>query len=179
MFPKRKLIFWLAIVISIIVGLYGLLTNRMVIFIPYAVINPILFAAITSLKIFENIRGKLERLGAVIIFINIPGSLYLHDLGIQYDVPLHFAVGFIIFSALNYMMPLLLNNQSWNPVANVFLVIIAGLIFEGIQKSSDTLFGTKLFFDASQPIGLDFAIDITMNTLGALTAAILKTKQAS
>lgn len=149
-----------------------MLTNQMVIFIPYVFINPALFFTVTSLKIFEPVKQKLETLGAIALLINIPGSIYLHDLSIQYDIPLHFAAGWIAFFAINSAMPLLIKNVRWTPAAGIFLVIAGGLALEGIQKLSDIIFGTQLFFDVRQPAALDFTIDVLMNALGALTAAM-------
>jgi len=54
------------------------------------------------------------------------------------------------------------------------LVTFVGLfVWEGVQFSSDKLFGTRLFFDVAQPIQIDFTEDILFGFAGLLVALLL------
>lgn len=158
------------------------------IWIPYAFINPAIFFLSRGVyEAFPNVRrrvtkewvGNLERLGVGLFLINIPGSLYLHGLGIQYDRFLHFtaaAFGFLIaFLVLSPLFTRLPDKKDMPKALTISgLVTFVGLfVWEGIQFSSDRLFGTLLFHDAVQPIALDVTEDILFGFAGMLIALLL------
>lgn len=169
---KHSPIFWIALAASLITGIYGFTAGMGTIAIPYILLNPLVFFWITSWEKFAPIKRSLEVLGALIIFLNIPGSVYLHQLGIQYDIILHFFVSFVIFQVAYLILPILLNDPRMPRTTAAYITIIGGLAFEGAQKLSDTLFGTQLFFDVAQPITLDFALDILTDILGTVVGVI-------
>ena len=171
---SRSLIFWMGLVASILAGIYGLYINRPIIYIPYGLINPALFILLTRTNAFSPIRKKLELLGAFALLLNIPGTLYLHSLPIQYDIPLHFFIGWIVFEGLSLIFPILFKRKIGYPIL-VGTVFLGGLLFEGFQNGLDILVGTNLATDLIQPKWLDFLFDITMNALGALAGAFIKT----
>lgn len=174
---RHSKIFWVAIAASLFAGVIGLAQQRAVIYIPYLLINPLLFFGITSIKIFEPVRRKLEIIGSIALLINIPGSLHLHSLPIQYDIPLHFAMGILIYLALSCVLPIILKNRP-SALTLILIVFLGGVLLEGIQKISDLIFGTMLSFDVVQSNWADILLDILMNVLGAI-AAIKFSKPAS
>lgn len=176
-------LFTLTIILSVVGGIFGLITNQMVIFIPYAIINPALmiaFASLRKIKFVENItlpswQEKVKLLSIITIVINLPGSIYLHRMGIQYDIPLHIMSSFLMFLIFSLIYPIifyLIKRQM--PSKKILLltafivIVIGGLAFEGFQKLTDVIFGTHLFFDVVQPIGEDFKTDLLMNLIGAV-----------
>lgn len=169
---RHSPIFWVAISVSLITGIYGVITARGVVAIPYAFINPLVLFLITSWKKFEPIKRHLEVLGGLIVFLNIPGSVYLHGLGIQYDIVLHFFVSFVSLQAVYLILPLLLNNPKIPRTTAAIVTVVGGLAFEGIQKLSDLLFGTNLFFDVAQSSRMDFVIDVLTNILGTTVGVV-------
>ena len=169
---RHSPIFWVALFSSLATGIYGFITNQEVLAIPYTFINPSLLFLITSLKKFESVKRRLEILAALVIFLNIPGSVYLHRIGFQYDIILHFFVSFAAFQTAYLILPLLLKKPYVPRTTAALITIAGGFIFEGVQKLSDTLFSTALFFDIAQSTQLDFIIDILVNILGVLVGAI-------
>ena len=179
--PNR--IFNFAILASIAAGVYGYFAKMPVIYIPYIFINPailIIFGSLRKIKSIESIttngwQEKIRLFAASILLLNIPGSIYLYEAGIQYDIPLHFLALMIIAVALGLLYPVFFYKfQNRLPslkhilVAIFILTTISGIAAEGVQKLSDEIFGTKLFFDTAQPIVLDVTIDIAMNIAGTL-----------
>ncbi len=174
---KHSKIFWIAIIVSLTAGIIGIIQNRPIIYIPYLLINPALLFLLTSFKVLEPVKKKLEIILAITLFINAPGSIYLHSLPIQYDIPLHFFVGLLGYLAAFYILPLILR---WGPskISMIALVFLGGVAFEGFQKVVDAIFGSNLSSDLMQSNRLDVSIDILMDAIGAIVAAIF-TKQAS
>lgn len=169
---RHRPIFWVAIAASLITGFYGLVTEQMVLFIPYGIINPLLLILVTSLSWLKPIKKDLDIIGALIIFLNIPGSVYLHKIGIQYDIFLHFFVSFLAFWSVYLILNLIVKPKKFARLIAVLITIFGGLAFEGVQKLSDVLFHTQLFFDVVQPIELDFMLDLIMDVLGAVMGAV-------
>lgn len=174
-------LFSLTIILSVTGGIFGLITNQMVIFIPYALINPavmIAFASLRKMKFVENItlpswQEKIKTLSVITVLINLPGSLYLHRIGIQYDIPLHIAAAFLVFLAFALIYPIIfysvknaLPSKKTILLTAIISIAIGGLAFEGFQKLTDIVFGTHLFFDAVQPISEDFKTDLLMDLIG-------------
>lgn len=175
---RHSKVFWVALISCLITGIIGLAEKRPVIYISYLLIDPILFYSLTSLKILRPVRKRAEKIGALILFLNIPGSLYLHNLGIQYDVPLHFFIGMLGLQAAALILPFI-SKIKFSKLAMIGMVFLGGLIFEGVQNLSDILFGTNLATDMTQSKPFDFLIDILMNTLGAAVAAIFSKPASS
>ncbi len=178
----------LAILLSWTAAVIGFLQGDPAIWIPYAVINPLIFfLPRTVFSLAPSVRARLtqdwlnnmERVGIGILLINIPGSLYLHGLGIQYDRFLHlsaaflgFYVAFLILSPIFTKLP----NKKDKAKALIIssLVTFIGLfVWEGVQFSSDKLFGTLLFHDIVQPIQRDFTEDIIFGFIGLVLALAL------
>lgn len=160
-------LFWFAFIVSFAVGIYGVLAGKAVIFVPYLFINPwlLLFAGQIIRSSPQRQRGEIA--AALILLLNAPGSVILHELGIQYDIFLHFSVGLLSFEFIRLFLIQKTKSEKTAAAAAFFLVLIGGIGFEGIQKLSDVLFGTKLFFDVAQPIQVDVLLDVTMNISGA------------
>ena len=157
-----------------------------VVFYSYAFIVPmivlvphVLYAA--SRRFRERISGDwllwIDRLAFGVIIINIPGSIYFHDVGIQYDRFIHFGSAFgafLIYMFLFIAFRHLFANRSIN-IGRIlgisFFVLFVGLfIWEGFQFRLDQLLGTRLFFDAAQSIEVDFWEDILFGFLGLVAA---------
>ena len=78
--------------------------GKAVVFIPYAVVNPIvLLMPLILWRILPSLRSSLSgtwlkavyRVNLALVMFNIPGSLWLHAMGIQYDRFLHLAAGLL------------------------------------------------------------------------------------
>lgn len=176
-----------SLIISIGTGLVGFITNKGIVIISYGLVIPLAlllprFFYYFDLKIKKTVNfkwvKKIDFFAFFIVLFNTPGSLLLHDLDFQYDRFLHFTVPFfalIIFFLL------------WLPVIKircnkvkkrdflliVFIIVFISLFFwEAVQYSIDQTFGTKLFFDKSQDIRIDFLEDIIFGLLG-LTLGLL------
>jgi hypothetical protein len=166
---------------------YGYWLADPAVWVAYGFINPLIFSAprigffgseVIRKRVTSEWLKNIERLGAVLLLINAPGSVYLHGLGIQYDRFLHFAA-----AALIYFIVLLLLSPFFRQVSSsdekvkllgfVFAVAFFGLfVWEGIQWSSDRLFGTQLFHDVVQPIVQDATEDILFGAAGLLLAML-------
>jgi len=170
---KHSVIFWIAIGISLLTGFYGLLSGQLVLFVPYALINPVILFAVSALFKDRHYKYTIELLSSLILFINVPGSVYFHSLGIQYDIPLHLFASFFAFEILAVALFTKIKSRKALLITAFVLVVIGGILFEGVQKTSDILFGTKLFFDEVQYITTDIIVDLSMNTTGALLGLIL------
>lgn len=175
--------FWLSIVISLLTGLYGLYTNQLAIFFPYTFLNPailILTSQSAHLKTIKNFISRswqphIETIGALLVLFNIPGSIFLHKAGIQYDMALH-AIGYwLLYIALVVLYPTAYYAVTQKQlslkhvhIASFLIAAATGFIHEGVQKLSDVIFGTNLFFDVKQSIKADFWTDIIMDVIGVL-----------
>lgn len=122
--------------------------------------------------------GQVELMLFVVIILNAPASLFLHDMGFQYDRFLHFMMGFVwmpLLLALAFPLIKLSGHQfsKRSLAAMVFAIVFVCLfLWEGLQFSIDRIFGTKLFFDTTQPIQLDFTEDIIFGFAGAVAGTI-------
>lgn len=160
---------------TIIIVSYGLV-------VPFFLLLPrIVYTASAALRELANNQWlrRIEQISFVILLLNVPASLILHDLGFQYDRFLHFASGALVF-ALAVLIYLPIDKKifhgriSKTRVLTVALVVIFVGIFlwEGYQYAADMLFGTNLFSDAVQEINVDFWEDIVFGAIGILIAFI-------
>lgn len=174
------------IVISLIVSVYELFTQqRGIVWVAYGIINPLILLLPRVIyyhwrEIRESIAidtiKSVELFGTFIMAVNIPGSLFFHDIGVQYDRVIHFFTGVLIvliaslIVALFYKSPL--DNKKhilkWSGMA-VFLGLF---LFELLQFTIDKTFGTHLFFDFKQSITVDFMEDILFG-IGGLVLGLL------
>lgn len=155
-------------------------SGRDVVTLAYGVINPLLVAlpraayhllpALRARVTFSWVR-RLEALSFWLILLNAPGSLFLHDLGIQYDRFLHVSAAAVVTVILAViLMPI---GQAKKAGA---AACIGVFLWEGIQYGIDRTFGTRLFFDVAQTVMRDASEDILFGFLGiALGIAYLKT----
>ena len=178
---------FIAIGLCWIAALIGWQIQDPAVWVAYAFINPILFlmprATFSFVPLIRNRLTKewlknVERIGLYVLLVNIPGSVYLHELGIQYDRFLHFAAGLLVYyAAILLLTPLFTKQLSGNKKKilgiNFIATFIGLFIWELIQWSSDQLFGTHLFFDSKQPITLDVTEDIIFGFAGLLIALLI------
>lgn len=176
----------LAILLCWTAAVIGYRLEDPAIWVAYGFINPIIFFLPRAAYCFvEAVRKRvspkwlwnIERLGVGVLLLNIPGSIYLHGLGIQYDRFLHFGAAFLFFFITMLALTLVQRFRRMTKKKRLgvtFLVTFVGLFaWEGIQFTSDRLFGTHLFFDAVQPIALDVSEDIIFGLVGILVATLL------
>lgn len=166
------------------------LNPKTVLWVSYGLVNPVLFSIPRFVRrMVPAARNRLnaswltttEMIGALIILVNAPGSLVLHDLGIQYDRFLHYtAGGLVYFLAIPILGALLVRDPARERRKLMLIgacVVFVGLFgFETYQWSADRLFGTELFHDMTQPIERDVVEDIIFGALGLLTAGGLMFK---
>jgi len=169
---KRSQIFWISIAISIAGGLIALAMQERAMFVIYSVIIPFLFIWVSSWRIFDPVRYEASQWASWIIFFNVPGSLLLHNLGIQYDIFLHGAMGFVSFYILWLIWPHVFRNKRFSLWWPILAIAFGGLAFEGVQLLSDMFFGTHSFFDITQTIEVDFVMDMVMDMVGAVVGII-------
>lgn len=113
---------------------------------------------------------RIEFLGALIIIVSVPGSLFFHDLGVQYDRFIHFSTGILLVFMASVIASAFYENHSdnkkhilkWSGIA----VFIGFFLFELFQSYMDMIFGTHLFFDLKQDIVIDVTEDILFATFG-------------
>lgn len=185
----------ISLITSLVAALIGLLLQKKaVVVVSYGVIIPlVLFLPRFFYRFDFKVRNivnfkwveKLEFSSFFIVIFNALGSLILHNLNFQYDRFLHFSVAF-----LSFMIFFLL----WLPVVRIknkkiekrnFLVFVLITLFvtlflwEALQYNIDLLFNTKLFFDYSQPIEIDFSEDIFFGLLGLAAALIYSNRHFS
>jgi len=176
-----------SLIISFFAALVEFLKGEKIIeiVIPYGFILPLLillprFIFTKNLKIKKVVKidwvKYIERLWFFIMIFNTPGSLILHRLGWQYDRILHFALAFLSsFLVLLILLPVF-KIKRWQIekkkiIILVFLIVFCGLfLWELFQYTIDQLFGTKLFFDVSQNIKVDFWEDIFFGFWGLIGA---------
>ncbi len=178
----------LALLFCFSAAVIGYLKGDPSIWIPYAFINPLIFFSprivftfIPSVqkRLSNHWLNNIERIGLGILLVNIPGSLYLHDLGIQYDRILHLSVAYLVFYVVFLVLSPIFTKLPDN-IDKIKALSIAGFVtsaglfaWEGMQFSSDKLFGTHLFFDVVQPIARDVTEDILFGLAGTLLAISL------
>lgn len=177
MLKNHSLIFWVAVAISVIAGLYGLFSGRLVIFFPYALINPLALFLASALVSDLQRRRRLEFFSSLILLANLPGSVFFHGLGIHYDIPLHFLVALFAFNAIVLILSPRYPNTEGLLWRCFIIVFIGGVAFEGLQWLSDNLLGTRLFFNPRIPPYSDGLKDILVNTAGALTGLFIFSKK--
>lgn len=170
----------IGIIISLLTSVYELLTQqRGVVWIMYGFVNPllILFPRIIYYR-WSWIRERttvalikrIEFLGALIIIVSVPGSLFFHDVGVQYDRFIHFSTGILLVFMASVIASAFYENHSdnkkhilkWSGIA----VFIGFFLFELFQSYMDMIFGTHLFFDLKQDIVIDVTEDILFATFG-------------
>jgi len=146
----------------------------------YAIVSP---AAILGVGIFAYLHPRADRtwyaralwITLPIVLLNIPGTIVLHSLPLQYDRFLHLAVGFLVLLMAYQLVSL------WSrPLRRALILTIAGLfIFEGFQWSSDRIIGTNMFSDLTQTIERDVTEDIAFGLGGALLAVAWVRKRSN
>lgn len=160
-------------------GYLDVVSNAYGFAIPFAIFIPYIIFKKSSFLQKNTTRKWLDYLNyAAFIFIlaSAPGSLYFHRGGIQYDRVLHFIcafAGFFMFSL--FLLPFFRPDEKKISkklfIFIIALITLAGLFaWEGFQFSLDAIFGTKVFFDISQPIIVDFWEDIFFGTCGTILA---------
>ena len=117
---------------------------------------------------------KVEPIVFFIILVNAPASLFIHDMAVQYDRFLHFAVGsflpVLFFAGIVPMFRLKnLNINRFVMFLLVLMITFSGLfMFEGLQFTIDNIFGTQLFHDTTQSKEVDFWEDIFFGSTGVI-----------
>lgn len=178
--------FWIGLLVSWSTALLALWINpKPVVWIAYGFVNPLLFALPRiAAAVSPAVRARLapswfrtvETVAILVILVNAPGSLVLHDLGVQYDRFLHFTVGALVpFLAVPVVAAIRGRGATrpgtfWIAAA---LTLIGLFGFELFQFTTDRVFGTLLFHDEVQAIQRDVTEDIMFGTLGLLLSAIV------
>ncbi|MCR4279013.1 MAG: hypothetical protein NUV81_03905 [bacterium] len=181
-FFSSILVSWLAVVFAF------LFHSRAVVFVSYAITNPLIILALYAVIRYSSIGSicsrewyrKMNRLIMVILLLNAPGSIFLHGLGIQYDRFLHFTIGFVfIFAITTLSAPFFVRlhpNKGIDKrrvIMTAVVVVFVGLFaWELTQWSVDQVFGTQLFHDAVQTIVRDTTEDILFGFAGLLLAVL-------
>jgi hypothetical protein len=177
----------LGIIISLIVSVYELLTQqRGIVWIAYGILNPLIL--LLPRVVYYRWRGireratigmvkRIELFGALVIALNVPGSLFFHDMGVQYDRVIHFSTVILYVLMASLIVSLFYEKPSdnkkhilkWSGIA-VFLGLF---LFELFQFTLDTVFETHLFFDLKQSITVDILEDILFGTAGLVSGLLL------
>jgi len=170
------------LMISILTSVYEVFTQqRGVVWISYGFINPLLLllpriiyyrwswirerASVVLVK-------RVELLGTLILAVSVPGSLFFHDIGVQYDRFIHFSTGILLIFMASLSASIFYKNHldnkkhilKWSGMA----VFVGFFLFEFFQFSTDKIFGTHLFFDLKQKITIDVTEDISFATFGLI-----------
>ncbi len=169
-----------------------LLRAEPVVFVAYGIVNPGLIIAFSQMirhpklkPYYSDAWKKIANQWLVIILLlNIPGSVYLHSLGIQYDRFLHYTAAFAaLIAILIFFSPIMAlrfgtrHLNMWSMLRFAIVATFVGLfLWEGLQWSIDQVFGTQLFHDAVQPITQDATEDVLFGFLGMLTASFYVAK---
>lgn len=157
-------------------------TNRMIVWLPFLVIIPLLIAIPRTAHIIGVASHmSLEWLYQVewrvlaIILLNAPGSLWLHKAGIQYDRFLHFAVAFLAAQIIVLVLVAYLGKEHKRSVLKytAACAFISLFLWEMFQWGIDGTFGTTLFFDVALHIDIDFWEDVAFGFVGAFFAWVL------
>lgn len=149
--------------------------------IVYGFIVPILALLPRYLFKISNIR-LLRFVGILLEFIILTsalGSLWLHDLGIQYDRLLHMVNVFLatLLTFVIYLHVIVMRSKHLKRkeqiILTIFFVMLVGIfLFEGLQYMIDRIFSTTLFFDVIQNIRVDFWEDIFFGFVGLVVAVV-------
>jgi hypothetical protein len=185
------------IVISLIVSfatavIEFFLKDKAIVIISYGIIIPLVLllprifyysdSRIRNIVNLEWIR-KTDFFAFFIVAFNAPGSLILHDLNFQYDRFLHFSaaffsliVFFLLWLPVSKMRKKEINKKKY--LAFVFIALFFALfLWEGLQYSIDQIFGTKLFYDPSQPKFVDSSEDVFFGFWGLVAGVIYLTRK--
>ena len=179
----------ISIALSFITALIEFIERgKMIIIIPYGLVVPfflllprLIYTTSVTFKKLVNVQwlNRIEQISFVILLLNAPASLILHDLGFQYDRFLHFAGGALVFAiAVLIYLPIdkkIFRGQTRKMrvlVVSFGVILVGVFIWEGYQYVADALFGTNLFSDAVQEINVDFWEDIIFGELGIITAFV-------
>lgn len=110
-----------------------------------------------------------------IIAINIPGSIYFHKIGVQYDRFIHFGsalFAFLVFLLFLITFQVRIRKKRAKRGALLlfsFVVLFLSLfLWEGYQYTVDGVFGSKLFYDVAQDISVDVWEDILFGLVGLI-----------
>lgn len=178
----------LAILLCWFAAILGYIKADPAVWVAYGFLNPVLFLLPRiTYELLPSVRKRLtaewlkniERVGLGVLLVNIPGSIYLHDLGIQYDRFLHFSAAFLVFFGAFLLLSPVFTKLPEKSEKNKALAISSVATFIGlfgmelIQWSSDQLFGTRLFFDVTQRIQQDVTEDILFGFAGLLLALLI------
>ncbi|MEK9179797.1 MAG: hypothetical protein AAB897_00055 [Patescibacteria group bacterium] len=162
--------------------------GKSIVFIPYGIVIPLVLL-VPRILLFWSPRfregtgvdwlKKVERLIFLILFLNVPGSLYLHDIGLQYDRFLHLVVGFLSALLLfHFVAPaeklFAPHMRKITTLELAFTILFVGLFFiEGVELFTDYSFGTnEIFGDVAQPLFVDFWEDIMFGFTGIVLGTI-------
>jgi len=183
--------FIVATILSLAASAYGLYTEDLTLFIPYLFLHPTLLWFVGSLRLFNPINRittpdwshALQTWMAWAIMFNIFESVFFAEMGFQYDIFLHFGVSFfltlvtfLLYPVIRYLITEKVLRRYHSVRAVILIMIIGGIGFEALEAASDTLFQTKLFWDASQSIQVDVAVDLFMDGLGIAVALMYAQK---
>lgn len=157
--------------------------GKTVVFIPYAIVVPIVLLLPRFLwRVLPSLRrswdgawlASVQRVNLALVAFNIPGSLWLHAMGIQYDRFLHFAVGIATVFLLS-LLALGFEQMFLGRVLKKDILIWSGafmligvFLWELLQFTIDRASGSRLFYDVAQDIRADFIEDIAFGLLGSL-----------
>ncbi len=196
---NRRFCYWVDILgmvfVSIIISfatamIEFFIGQRLVVIIPYAFIVPILLLvprilAATVPAIKNNGLPaqagsgpwllRIELLSFFVLVFNAPASLFFHKMGFQYDRFLHFAAGFLMFLIFFHLCSLFVkgganNHKNRILFVSVIVIFLGNFFWEGLQHTTDDIFGTKLFFDIKQSANRDFLEDVIFGFSGMLAA---------
>lgn len=172
----------IGVIISLLTSVYELFTQqRGVVWIIYGIVNPLLLLSPRIIyyrwsrirkRITIALIKRIELLGALMIAVGIPGSLFFHDVGVQYDRFIHFSNGILLVFMASMIASTFYESHSdnkkhilkWSGIA----VFIGFFLFELFQSYMDMIFGTHLFFDLKQDIVIDVTEDILFATFGLI-----------
>jgi hypothetical protein len=154
----------------------------------YGLINPIFVALprvffyvhpYLRLRVNRQWCFMLEFFSFWAILFNAPGTLWLHQAGIQYDRLLHLSAGVITTATIAVLLVpffarLPASKMKKIVLSATFTFACFGIfLWEGIQYTSDRLLGSRLFYDVTQNIRQDFLEDIFFGFLGILVGVAL------
>lgn len=157
-------------------------TNRMVVWLPFLAIIPLLIAIPRTAHLLGVVSHmsrewlyQVEWRVLAIVVLNAPGSLWLHGAGIQYDRFLHFSVAFFAAQIVVLVLVAYFQGERKRLVLGVAAVLAFVSLFawEAFQWGVDVAFGTTLFFDVAQHIDIDFWEDILYGFTGAFLSLVL------
>jgi len=111
---------------------------------------------------------ELDYYAAFIILLNVPGTLYLYEINVQYDRLTHLSCAFLAFIIFTLLwLPTVKKLNFKKLLVFCFFMCILGLfLWEGVEYITDGFFGTKAFFDIGQDIVTDTTEDIFFGFFG-------------